>query len=72
MKLEKIKKVLFYKLVFRLPSKHHAYHYGHNLAHCTYLGAVFHKAPYSVYGWAAGALLILVVIGFFIGEEIAE
>ena len=72
MKLEKIKKVLLYKLTFRLPNKHHAYHYGHNLLHCTYLGAVFHKAPYSLYGWAAAGLLLLVVIGFFIDEEIAE
>ena len=69
---EKIKKVLFYKLTFRLPNKHHAYHYGHNFLHCTYLGAVFHKAPYDVYGWAAAGLLILVVIGFFIDEEVAE
>ena len=72
MKLEKIKAILLYRLTLRVPSKHHAYHYGHNLLHCTYLGAVFHKAPYSVYGWAAAGLLILVVVGFFLGEKIAE
>lgn len=71
MKMEKIKAVLLYRIHFRIPSKHHVYHYGHNLLHCTYLGAVFHKAPYSLYGWAAAGLLVLVVVGFFIGEEAA-
>lgn len=37
----------------------------HNLAHCTYLGAVFVEA-HGFYGKAAGALLLLVVVSIFL------
>jgi hypothetical protein len=52
---------------FRMPCKHSLYHQAHNTVHCTYLGAVF-KEAHGFYGYAAGVLLVIVILGFFIGE----
>lgn len=49
-----------------IPDKHHIYCYLHGAFHCTYLGAVFIEA-HGMYGYAAGALLIVVIAGFFLG-----
>lgn len=64
-----IKELLTTPMKFRIPSKHEAIHKGHDILHCTYLGAAtFHG---GIYGWAAGGLLLIVIIGFFLGEEVA-
>lgn len=68
MKIEKIKAILFRKITFRMSNKHHVYHYSHNFLYCTYFGTIVEKAGWSLYGVSAGGLLILVIVGLFIGE----
>lgn len=55
------------KFRFRMPDRHSLYHQAHNTVHCTYLGAVF-KEAHGFYGYAAGVLLVIIILGFFIGE----
>lgn len=57
------------KITIRKPSAHNIVHYGHSAAHCTYLGAAaFHG---GIYGIAAAILLVLVIVGMFLGENLA-
>lgn len=65
----KIKELLQKKITFRVPDKHTALHHTHTAVHCTYLGAVFQGA-HGMYAYAAGVLLIVIIIGLFIGEEL--
>lgn len=59
----------FRKLTFKIPNKHELLHHVHTLAHCSYLGAVslFAHGPYA---YAAAGLLLTIVLGMFLGEEL--
>lgn len=43
-------------------------HKAHEVGHATYLALVF-KEAHGLYGYAAGALLVVVVLGWLFGED---
>jgi len=65
----KIKELLQKKLKLEIPDKHKMLHHTHTTVHCTYLGAVFQGA-HGAYAYAAGVLLLVILLGLFIGEEL--
>lgn len=65
----RLKEILTKRYTLRAPSKHTLLHYSHTLTHSTYLGAVA-WAGHGLYSYAAGALLLVIVLGICLGEEL--
>jgi hypothetical protein len=58
-------------IVLRLPKldKHSCIHHAHTVAHISYLGAA--AAHGGIYGIAAGALILVIIVGMFLHVEVA-
>lgn len=57
------------KARFVLPNMHHLVHKGEHFFHMSYLGAVGWEA-HGLYRWFALALLLTIILGIFIKEEL--
>lgn len=57
------------KLKLALPDKVHLIHKGEHFFHMSYLGAVGWEA-HGLYRWFALALLLTIILGIFIKEEL--
>lgn len=64
-------KLELHTIVLRLPKidKHSAVHHAHTAAHLSYLGAAALHG--GVYGIAAGALIVIIIIGMFLHVELS-
>lgn len=63
-----LKKALLTPIVFKIPDKHKTIRVGHHVAYASYLGgAAWHG---GFYGYAAAVLLLIVLIGLCLGEEL--
>lgn len=56
---------------FRFPSmdKHSMVHHAHTVAHLSYLSAAAWHG--GIYGMAALSLILIIIVGMFIGEHLA-